>query len=64
MKINKKGFMLGEVVIVASIIMIGLVSLFTLVSKVFLRYEERIVYDNVDATVMKPYEARVYCWEK
>ncbi|MBQ2706574.1 MAG: alpha-glucosidase [Agathobacter sp.] len=21
-------------------------------------------YENVDATVMKPYEARVYCWEK
>ena len=21
-------------------------------------------YDSVDATVMKPYEARVYCWEK
>lgn len=47
---NKKGFMLAEIVIVSVVIMVGLVSLFTVVSKIFLQYDKRIVYDNVDAT--------------
>ena len=47
---NKKGFMLAEIIIVSVVVMIGLVGLFSFVSKIFLEYDKRIVYDNVDAT--------------
>lgn len=47
---NKKGFMLAEIVIVSVVVMIALVSLFTLTSKMFIQYDKRVVYDTVDAT--------------
>ena len=48
MKLNKKGFMMAEVIITCSIVVIALVSLFTSYNKTYLRYKERRNYYNID----------------
>ncbi len=48
MKLNKKGFMMAEVIITCSIVVIALVSLFTSYNKTHLRYKERRNYYNID----------------
>lgn len=42
--------MLAEIIIVSVVVMVALVSLFTFTIKMFIQYDKRIVYDNVDAT--------------
>lgn len=48
MKLNKKGFMMAEVVVVSAIILGVLISIYTSYGKVFRRYGEIINYYNVD----------------
>ncbi len=48
MKVNNKGFMMAEVIVTCSIVVITLVGLFTSYSKAYLRYKERSYYYNVD----------------
>lgn len=48
MKLNKKGFMMAEVIVTCSIVVITLVGLFTSYNKTYLRYKERSNYYNVD----------------
>lgn len=48
MKLNNKGFMMAEVIVTCSIVVITLVGLFTSYSKAYLRYKERSNYYNVD----------------
>ncbi len=47
-KMNNKGFMLTEVVVMAAIILGTLTSIYVSYSKTFLRYEEILNYYNVD----------------
>lgn len=49
MKLNKKGFMLAEVVIVASVITTILVSLYISISKISQAYDKRNKYYDIDA---------------
>lgn len=49
MKLNKKGFMLAEVIVVSVILIATLVGLFTGFNKMYSNYKERNSYDNVDA---------------
>lgn len=48
MKLNKKGFMMAEVVVVSAVILGVLVSIYSSYSKVFRRYSEVLNYYNVD----------------
>lgn len=48
MKLNNKGFMMAEVIVTCSIVVITLVGLFTSYNKTYLRYKERSNYFNVD----------------
>ena len=48
-KMNNKGFMLAEIIVVSAILATALVGLFTTFSKMFLEYEKRSVYESVDA---------------
>lgn len=48
MKVNNKGFMMAEVIVTCSIVVVTLVGLFTSYSKAYLRYKERSNYYNVD----------------
>lgn len=48
MKLNNKGFMMAEVIVTCSIVVVTLVGLFTSYSKAYLRYKERSNYYNVD----------------
>ena len=48
MKLNNKGFMMAEVIVTCSIVVITLVGLFTSYNKTYLRYKERSNYYNVD----------------
>ena len=48
-KIGNKGFMMAEVVIVSTVILVTLVSLYTLFNKMYIVYSERSYYYNVDA---------------
>lgn len=48
MKLNKKGFMMVEVIVVSTIILGVLISIYTSYNKVFRRYGELINYYNVD----------------
>lgn len=48
MKLNNKGFMMAEVIVTCSIVVVTLVGLFTSYSKAYLRYKERSYYYNVD----------------
>lgn len=48
MKLNNKGFMMAEVIITCSIVVITLVGLFTSYNRTYLRYKERSNYYNVD----------------
>lgn len=49
MKINKKGFMLAEVVIVATVITTVLVFLYVSINRMSLAYDKRDRYYNIDA---------------
>lgn len=49
MKINKKGFMLAEVVIVAMVITTVLVFLYVSINRMSLAYDKRDRYYNIDA---------------
>lgn len=49
MKLNKKGFMLAEVVIVASVIATVLVTVYILLNRVSNSYETRNRYNDIDA---------------
>ncbi len=49
MKLNKKGFMLAEVVIVASVVATVLVTIYILLSRVSSNYETRNRYNDIDA---------------
>lgn len=48
MKLNRKGFMMAEVVVVSAIILGVLISIYTSYGKVFRRYSEVLNYYNVD----------------
>lgn len=48
-KLNRKGFMMAEVVIVSTIILGTLVGLYSIFSKMYVVYTERSYYYNVDA---------------
>lgn len=48
MKLNNKGFMMAEVIITCSIVVITLVGLFTSYNRTYLRYKERSNYYNID----------------
>lgn len=48
-KLNEKGFMMAEVVIVSTIILGTLVGLYSIFSKMYVVYTERSYYYNVDA---------------
>ncbi len=48
MNLNRKGFMMAEVVIVAAMILIILMSIYTGYSKVYIRYSEILNYYNAD----------------
>lgn len=48
-KLNQKGFMMAEVVIVSTIILGTLVGLYSIFSKMYVVYTERSYYYNVDA---------------
>lgn len=45
---NNKGFMMAEVVITCSIVVITLVGLFTSYNRMYVKYQERTNYYNVD----------------
>lgn len=49
MKLNKKGFMLAEVIVVSVILIGTMVGLFTGFNKMYSNYKERNTYDNVEA---------------
>lgn len=49
MKLNKKGFMLAEVVIVASVISVVLVSIYISLNRMSMAYEMRNRYYDIDA---------------
>lgn len=59
-KINKKGFMLAEIIIVSVILATALVSLFATFCKIFLEYEKRSVYESVDAIYASRGMAKYY----
>lgn len=46
-KLNKKGFMMAEVIVVSAVIMTTLVSLYTSYNKIFSIYEQRVKYYDV-----------------
>ena len=48
-RINNKGFMLAEIIIVSAILATALVGLFATFSKMFIEYEKRSVYESIDA---------------
>lgn len=48
-KVNNRGFMLAEIIIVSAILATALVGLFATFSKVFIEYEKRNDYNSVDA---------------
>ena len=48
MKLNNKGFMMAEVVVTCSIVVLTLVGLFTSYNRTYLRYKERRNYYNID----------------
>lgn len=48
MKLNNKGFMMAEVIITCSIVVLTLVGLFTGYNRTYLRYKERRNYYNID----------------
>lgn len=45
--LNKKGFMMAEVIVVSAVIMTTLVALYTSYNKIFLIYEKRVKYYDV-----------------
>lgn len=49
-KLNRKGFMMAEVIIVSTIILTTLVGLYSIFNKMYIVYNERSYYYNVDAT--------------
>lgn len=48
MRLNNRGFMMTEVIITCSIVVLTLVGLFTSYNRTYLRYKERSNYYNVD----------------
>lgn len=48
-KLNCKGFMMAEVIIVSTVILSTLVGLYTIFNKMYIVYTERSYYYNVDA---------------
>lgn len=52
MKSNNRGFMLAEVIIVSSIIVTVLVTMYTGLNRLFIKYDELSRYFNVDAIYM------------
>ena len=48
-KINNKGFMMAEIIVVAVVVVIGLVGLFTTFTRTFLEYERYNEYSQVDS---------------
>ena len=47
MKLNKKGFMMAEVIVVSSIVLITLTSLYISYNKIYSTYKKRINYYDV-----------------
>ncbi|MCI6847349.1 MAG: hypothetical protein MR835_00630, partial [Erysipelotrichaceae bacterium] len=47
MKLNKKGFMMAEVIVVSSIVLITLTSLYMSYNKIYSTYKKRINYYDV-----------------
>jgi hypothetical protein len=48
MKLNKKGFMMAEVVVVSSVVLIILTTLFISYNKIFSLYESRLSYEDTN----------------
>ena len=55
MKLNKKGFMMAEVIIVSVLILTILISMYTGYNKVIRSYDQRIDYYNVDGVYLLAY---------
>ena len=59
-KINNKGFMLAEIIIVSAILATALVGLFATFSKMFIEYEKRNDYESIDAIYVSRGIAKYY----
>lgn len=59
-RMNDKGFMLAEIIIVSAILAMALVGLFATFSKMFLDYEDRGQYESIDAIYASRSIAKYY----
>ena len=55
MKLNNKGFMMAEVVVVSAIILIFMTAMFSSYNKIFAIYKERVSYYDVNALYQLAY---------